>query len=753
MTTKKASTTKKKTTPDGETEAAVEKPKKKATTVGAAPAKPKRTKTSEEESAAKPRKRSTPRKIDTPPEPTAPPEAGAKAPAKEKPPVDRPTPPVQPGFQEPAPKPPAAKKAAPSAPVAPPKISKPIPPAPSIQPRVPDAAPAARQGGMPATATAPALPSAAPVTAAPERKKIKFNEMMTVKDLADRMNVKVPDVIKKLLTLGTPASINQRLERDTAALVADGFGFDLDFESIYQDVDAKELAKSDPEAVPRSPVVTVMGHVDHGKTSLLDAIRSARVVEKEAGGITQHIGAYQVQSVKGSITFLDTPGHEAFTAMRARGAMATDLVVLVVAADDSVMPQTIEAINHAKAANVPIVVAINKVDLPTANVQKVKQELANYDLVAEDWGGKTVMVEVSAKTKQNLDKLIEMILLEAELLELRANPKKPARGVVLEARLDPKRGIVATILVQSGMLRVGDIVVCGLSSGRVRAMMNDSLKPVSEAMPSMPVSLLGLNQVPQVGDQLAAVPGEREARDIIERRKEVLQGAAAAKGPAHLSLESLHARISEGKIQELPIILKADTQGSMQAIQDSLGKISGTSIKLRWIHSGIGNINESDILLAEASDAIVFGFHVKVEGSAEAEAKRSGVDIRTYQIIYEMLADVRAAMEGLLKPEEREVVKARAQVKDVFASSRLGMVAGCIVLEGKLTRGGKARLLRQNAVVAAGSISSLRRFKEDVREVDKGYECGVSLEGVKSYAKGDVIEMYVIEKHTRRLQA
>lgn len=583
------------------------------------------------------------------------------------------------------------------------------------------------------------------------KKKIQFNEMMVVKDFAAAMAVSVPEVIKKLLSLGTPASINQRLNADIAVLLAEALGFELEIKSIYID-EKKEAPEDEAKLKPRSPVVTVMGHVDHGKTSLLDAIRSTSVVKGEAGGITQHIGAYQVKVPKGSITFLDTPGHEAFTAMRARGAMVTDLVILVVAADDSVMPQTVEAIDHAKAAGVPIVVAINKVDLPTANVQKVKQELAQHNLVAEDWGGKTVMVEVSARTKHNIDKLLEMLLLEAELLELKANPDRTAKGFVLEAHMDPRRGIIATVLVEAGTLRMGDVVVCGLTHGRVRAMLDDNWQNVDVAGPACPVRLLGLGQVPQVGDQLAVVGSDREAREIAEHRKQFLKDSADKKN-AHITLEGLHAKIAEGKLQELPIILKADVQGSMQAIQDSLGKLSGYSIQLRFVHAAVGNINESDVLLAEASDAIVFGFNVKVEASAEAEAKKGGVDIRTYQIIYEMLADVKAAMEGLLKPEEREVVRARAQVKGMFPSPKYGMIAGCMVLEGKVTRSAKARVIRGGQTIGTGLISSLRRFKDDVKEVEKGYECGLSIDGVKSFVQGDLIEVIAIEKHARRLDA
>lgn len=585
---------------------------------------------------------------------------------------------------------------------------------------------------------------------APARKKITFNEMMTVKDLAEAMSTPVTEVIKKLLTLGSPATINQRMELEPATFVADAFGFDIEMKSIYVDEIIDEKDK-EGQLKPRPPVVTVMGHVDHGKTSLLDAIRSAKVAEKEAGGITQHIGAYQIAVDKGTITFLDTPGHEAFTAMRARGATATDIVVLVVAADDSVMPQTIEAIDHAKAANVPLVVAINKMDLPTADVEKVKRELSQHNLISEDWGGKTQMVEVSAKTKKNIDKLLEMILLEAEILELKANPDRPARGVVLEAKLDPKRGVTASILVQTGTLKVGDVIVCGLCSGRIRALLNENRKPMESAGPAIPVEILGLTKVPHVGDQLSVVRNDREAREIAERRSEHLKDSKTQKS-SHVSLESLHARIAEGNIQELNVILKSDVQGSLQAIQDALGRIATKSVQLRYVHTGVGNINDSDVLLAEASDSIIFGFNVKIEGSAEHEAKKGGVDIRLYNIIYEILADVRAALEGLLKPVQIEQVKGRALIKNVFTSGRFGHVAGCLVQEGKIIRGQKARLLRNGEEVAKGSITSLKRFKEDVREVDKGYECGMAIEGVKKYEANDIIETFVIELQARRLE-
>lgn len=670
----------------------------------------------------------------TPPPP--PPPAAPVTPAKPVVATPKPAPaPVKPTFAKPAPRPMAPKPMSPTpAPIAQKKPLEKKPETP-VMPR-----PMAVAG------------KEAPVKEKEsDKKKIQFNEMMTVKDLAAAMDAKVTDVIKKLLTLGTPASINQRLEWDIAVLVADAFGFELEMKSLYVE-EEKETEEPAGALKPRPPVVTVMGHVDHGKTSLLDAIRSTSVVKGESGGITQHIGAYQVILPKGAITFLDTPGHEAFTAMRARGAMVTDIVVLVVAADDSVMPQTIEAIDHAKAADVPIVVAINKVDLPTANVQRVKQELAQHNLVAEDWGGKTVMVEVSAKTRLNVDKVLEMILLEAELLELKANPDRSSRGIVLEAHLDPRRGIIATVLSQTGTLKIGDVIVCGLTQGRVRAMFDDNWKAVETAGPAVPVRILGLSQVPQVGDQLSVVASEREAREISERRRQFMKDASNKK-KAHITLETLHTHIAEGKIQDLPIIIKTDVQGSLQAIQDSLGKMPAGSIQLRMVHTGVGNINESDVLLAEASDAIVFGFHVKIEAGAETEAKKAGVDLRTYQIIYEMLADIRAAMEGLLKPEEREVVKGRAQVKEVYPSSKYGAVAGVMVLDGKVIRGSKVRVNRGNELVGNGSVTSLRRFKDDVKEVEKGYECGLSVDGIRSFNRGDIIEVIQIEKHARRLEA
>lgn len=759
MVTKKKAASKAEEKPEDAPKEKKAKKVKDSSNVAAAKPKKKAVKKLEEEPEAPARVFkpfiTAPKPVVTPPPPkvapviTPPPAPAPVAPvpvvkAPVTPPVTPPAAPVKPKPTDVKPAAPVVSKHAPARPTPPP-----VPVKPKVEIPVAVKKPIEKKPEPVRHAAPVASKEETPKTS--ERKKIIFNEMMAVKDLATAMEAKVTDVIKKLLTLGTPASINQRLSFDIATLVADSFGFDLEMKSLYVE-EEKDVAEPADSLKPRSPVVTVMGHVDHGKTSLLDAIRSTSVVKTESGGITQHIGAYQVKVEKGAITFLDTPGHEAFTAMRARGAMVTDLVVLVVAADDSVMPQTIEAIDHAKAAEVPIVVAINKVDLPTANVQRVKQELAQHNLVAEDWGGKTIMVEVSARTGQNVAKLLEMILLEAEILDLKANPNRAARGIVLEAHMDPRRGITATMLCQAGTLRVGDVIVCGLTQGRVRAMFDEAWKTMEEAGPAVPARILGLAQVPQVGDQMSVVSSEREAREISERRREFMKDAAHKK-KQQVTLESLHSQIAEGKLQDLPIIVKTDVQGSMQAIQDSIGKIPNTSIQIRIVHSGVGNINESDVLLAEASDAIVLGFHVKTEAGAESEAKRAGVDIRTYQIIYEMLADIRAAMEGLLKPEEREVVKGRAQVKEVYPSSKYGAVAGVMVLEGKVVRGGRVKVSRQGQIVGEGSISSLRRFKDDMKEVEKGYECGLSVEGIKTFLRGDVLEVIVIEKHARRLEA
>lgn len=605
--------------------------------------------------------------------------------------------------------------------------------------------------------TAPVLakpPVRAPAPASPTppvapRPKVTISESITVKELAEKMGVKIPDLLKKLLGLGVIANLNQRLDTDTATLAADAFNFDVDVKSLL--TDEAIVPADDPNTLqPRPPVVTVMGHVDHGKTSLLDAIRSARVAEKEAGGITQHIGAYQVHTDRGVVTFLDTPGHEAFTAMRSRGAQATDIVVLVVAADDGVMPQTVEALDHAKAAGVPIVVAINKCDLPTANPQRIKQELAGLGLQSEDWGGKTVMVEVSARKKTNIDTLLEMILLEAELLELKANPNRPAQGIVVEAKLDPRRGPVATVLIQKGTLRVGDSFLCGVNAGKIRALINDQGDRVKEAGPAFPVEILGLSGTPMAGDSLVVVASDREAREIAERRQ-VIADAEARRAKHHLSLEEFHKAAESGKVKSLSIVLKADVQGSLEAVKESLVRLGNTEISVRVIHAGVGGINNSDVVLAAASDAIILGFNVRPDPSSESMAQREGIEIKTYRIIYDMVNEVKAALEGLLEPEEKEATQGWAEVRKVFMAPKVGAVAGCMVTDGKVSRTAKVRLIRNGAIVHEGGLGSLKRFKDDVKEVERGFECGLSLGNYKDVRVGDRLEFYLIEKVARKL--
>ncbi|MBI3292849.1 MAG: translation initiation factor IF-2 [Elusimicrobia bacterium] len=607
--------------------------------------------------------------------------------------------------------------------------------------------------------TAPTTQTASPVNAAvshappsvPPRPKVRISEVITVKELSEKLQVKVAELIKKLMGMGTLATINQRIDPDVATLVAASLGFDVEVVPLYGEELMGAETPDDPQTLkPRPPVVTIMGHVDHGKTSLLDVLRKTRVAEQEAGGITQHIGAHRVESPKGSVVFLDTPGHEAFTAMRARGAQVTDLVVLVVAADDGVMPQTLEAIDHARAAGVPMLVAVNKIDLPSANPERVKQELAKHQLIPEQWGGKTIFVEVSAKKGLNLDKLLEMILLEAELLELKANPDRPAQGIVIEARLDPRRGPVATVLVQKGTLKVGDLLVAGITFGKVRALFDDRGHPLLQARPSQPAELLGLNETPQAGDKLVAVKDERTAREIAERRQMHSRQEALAR--RHMSLQDFHHELAEGKVKELKLILKADVQGSVEALRDSLERLSTPDIRLNVIHAGVGGIIKSDVSLAAASDAVLIGFTVRPDPAAETLAQREGVEIRTYRIIYEAVADVRAAMEGLLEPEQAERRLGRAQVKQVFRVSKVGNVAGCQVTEGKFQTSCKVRVIRDQRVVYEGAIGGLRRFKDDVREVEQGFECGIRVEGFQDVKPGDTLEAYIIEQRAKKLE-
>ena len=574
---------------------------------------------------------------------------------------------------------------------------------------------------------------------------IKISEVITVGDLSREMGVKAGEVIKKLMGMGMMATINQVLDADTATLIASEF--DHQVENVAFDADSAleetQMGAEEEEAAlqSRPPVVTIMGHVDHGKTSLLDAIRSTHVTAQEHGGITQHIGAYHVQVDGRSVTFLDTPGHEAFTAMRARGAKVTDIVVLVVAADDGVMPQTVEAINHARAAEVPIIVAVNKIDRPDANVERVKKGLAEHGLAAEDWGGDTVFAPVSAKTKEGIPHLLEMLQLQADILELKANPEKLARGTIVEAKLDRGRGPVATVLVQEGTLHVGDAFVCGVFYGKVRAMIDDHGQKVDVAPPSFPVEILGLQGVPLAGDSFVAVADEAKARQVAEFRQSKQRETELVKS-SKVSLDDLYSQIKAGDVKELRVVLKADVQGSVEAVSDALTRMSTGDVKLKVLHGSVGGITESDILLAAASNAIVIGFNVRPESKGAALAAKEGVDVRLYTIIYEVVADVRAAMEGLLEPTFREQVFGRVEIRQIFNIAGVGTIAGCSVTEGKIARGNLVRLLRDQVVVHEGKLASLKRFKDDVREVSSGYECGLSLEGFQDLKQGDVVEAF-----------
>ncbi len=584
-----------------------------------------------------------------------------------------------------------------------------------------------------------------------ESKKIRVNEFIAVNELANLMNVPVGEVIAKCISMGLMVSINQRLDVETITLVADEFGFEVEFQKEYT-ADVLE-DKPDPEESlkPRPPVVTIMGHVDHGKTSLLDYIRNANVVAGEAGGITQHIGAYQVELPEGKlITFLDTPGHEAFTAMRARGAQLTDIVILVVAADDAVMPQTVEALNHAQAANVPIIVAINKIDKPGANPDKIKQQLADRNLLVEDWGGKYQCVELSAKTGKNIDLLLEKILLEAEILDLKANPDRPARGAVVEAELDKGRGVVATILVQKGTLRIGDPFVAGIYHGRVRAMFDERGNKVKEAPPSTPVQVLGFEGVPQAGDTFVVVESERDAREIALKRQQ-LKREQDQKQVHHLTLDEIAKQISIGGVKELPLIVKGDVDGSVEALSDSFMKLTNQEVVVRVIHKGVGGISESDVLLAAASNAIIIGFNVRPNLNARKLAETQKVDIRLYSVIYDAINEVKSALEGLLSPVLSEEITSTVEVREVFKVPKVGTVAGCYVTDGKIARNNKIRIIRDGIVIHQGDILSLKRFKDDVREVDAGYECGISIVNFNDIKVGDIIEGFKIVETKKTL--
>ena len=577
--------------------------------------------------------------------------------------------------------------------------------------------------------------------------KVMIPDEIAVGELASRMKKTGAEVVRQLVKMGVMASVSEIIDYDTAALVAMELGCKVEKEVVVtieeKLIDTTEDREED--LVPRAPVVVVMGHVDHGKTSLLDYIRNANVVSGEAGGITQHIGAYQVDVKGNPVTFLDTPGHEAFTAMRARGAMVTDIAILVVAADDGIMPQTVESINHAKAAGIPVIVAINKMDKATANPERIKQQLTEYELVADEWGGETIICPISAKTGEGIDNLLDMVVLTAEMRELRANPNRSAHGTVIEARLDKGRGPVATLLVQNGTLHQGDVIIAGKAVGRVRAMTNDKGQKLTAAGPSVPVEIIGMSEAPGAGDDFHAVADERMARELVEQRK-FEEKESHNKPVKSVSLEDLFARIQAGEMKELAVIVKADVQGSAEAVRSSLEKLSNEEVRVRVIHSGVGAINESDIMLASTSNAIIVGFNVRPDTAARDSAARNNVDMRMYRVIYDCINEIEAAMKGMLAPKYQEVLLGHAEVRQIYKVSGVGTVAGCYVQDGKIQRNAQVRIVRDGIVIHEGQLASLRRFKDDVREVNQGYECGIGIEKYNDLKEGDVIEAFVMEE-------
>ena len=576
-------------------------------------------------------------------------------------------------------------------------------------------------------------------------KAVITSETITVKELSEKIGKPAAEIIKKLFILGIMATINQEIDFDTCSLIASDYGIELEhnvaktFEEVLQE--SSDEVDESTELVERPPVVTIMGHVDHGKTSLLDAIRNSSVTEGEAGGITQHIGAYTVTCNGRTITFIDTPGHEAFTSMRARGAQVTDIVILVVAADDGIMPQTVEAINHAKAANVPIIVAINKMDRETANPERVKQQLTEHGLVSEEWGGDTICVPVSAKTQMGLDSLLEMVLLEADVLELKANPNRLAKGTIIEAELDKGRGPIATVLVQNGTLKIGDTIVAGTAYGRVRAMVDDKGKRVAKAGPSQPVEVLGFSEVPAAGDILNVAEIDKLSRQVAEERRDK-QKAEQLKNLSKVSLDDLFSQIAEGQIKDLNIIVKADVQGSVEAVKQALEKLSNDEVRVRCIHGGVGAITGSDIMFASASNAIIIGFNVRPDAAARAAAEKEKVDMRLYRIIYNAIEDIEKAMKGMFKPVYEENTLGRISVRDTFKVSGVGTIAGAYVQDGKVTRNAQIRVVRDGIVIHEGKIASLKRFKDDAKEVAAGYECGIGIENFNDIREGDTIEAF-----------
>ena len=586
-----------------------------------------------------------------------------------------------------------------------------------------------------------------------EKSTLKVAEFTTANELATMMNVSVNEVIAACMSLGLFVSINQRLDAETIVIVAEEFGYNVEFMSV-KEVEEEDLEEEDKEEdlVPRNPIVTVMGHVDHGKTSLLDYIRSTNVIAGEAGGITQHIGAYEVELKDGNrITFLDTPGHEAFTAMRARGSKITDIAVIVIAADDSIMPQTKESINHAQAAGVPIIFAINKIDKPGANPDKIKEELANMNLLVEDWGGKIQSQDISAKKGTGVDELMEKIVLEAEMLDLKANPNRPAKGTVLEASLDKGKGYVTKMLVQNGTLHIGDVVLAGISYGKVKAMYNERSQLVKEAGPATPVLMLGLNSAPQAGDAFKVYKDEKEAKQIATKRQQ-LQREQGVRTQKHITLDEIGRRLAIGNFKELNLIVKGDVDGSIEALSDSLAKLSTDEIQVNIIHKSVGQVNEADVVLASASDAIIIAFQVRPSPAARALAEKEQIDIRTYSVIYKAIDEVKEAMEGMLSPDEVEEITCSVEVREVFKISKVGTVAGCHVLDGTITRNSKVRIIRDGIVIYDGVLGSLKRFKDDVKEVKKGYDCGLNIENFNDIKVGDIIEGYEIKQVARTLK-
>lgn len=580
---------------------------------------------------------------------------------------------------------------------------------------------------------------------------IEIGETITVKELCEKLGKPTNDVIKNLIFLGVMAGVNQEIDFSTAEKLCEKYEVlvekkeeETELEEFEEEVDVVE-----ENLVKRPPIVTIMGHVDHGKTSLLDAIRQAKVTASEAGGITQHIGAYTVSLNGEKITFLDTPGHEAFTAMRARGAQVTDIVILVVAADDGIMPQTKEAINHCKAADVPMIVAINKIDRPGANVDRVKQELTEHGLVSEDWGGDTICVPVSAKTGENLESLLEMVLLTSEMQELQADPNRKAKGTVIEAKLDKGRGAVASLLIQNGTLNVGDSILVGSTYGRIRAMFDDRGKKIKSAGPSIPVEILGLSEVPAAGDRFVVCKDEKTARNMADLRKQKIK-ADSHQASNRVSLEDLYSQIQEGKVKELAIVVKADVQGSVEAIRQSLEKLSTDDVKVRVIHGAVGAITETDVTLAAASNALIIGFNVRPDGNATAQSEKESIEIKTYRIIYDAIEDVKSAMIGMLEPEYKEVVNGKAEVRMTYKISNVGTIAGCYVIDGKIVRNSEVRVIRDGIVIFESTLASLKRFKDDAKEVAKGYECGLSIEKFNDLKDGDIIESFTMEAIKRK---